>query len=112
VATAIAANAGAAFMPAIEPHTHQWLNDLAAARPLATGKTKDLPGFGWLTGFVVFTPRRPTMCPVMPCMSNDAFQADAVFAPWLQRGDEPSKGQVRQAVATAIRAFGYSGGAA
>jgi len=70
-------------MPAIEPHTHQWLNDLAAARLLATGKTKDLPGFGWLTGFVVFTPRRPTMCPVMPCMSNDAFRADAVFAPWL-----------------------------
>jgi hypothetical protein len=52
------------------------------------------------------------MCPVMLCMSIDAFQADAVFAPWLRRGDERSKGQVRQAVATAIRAFGYSGCAA
>ena len=49
------------------------------------------------------------MCPVMPCLSADAFQADAIFASWLQRGDKPSAGQVRQAVAAAIRAFGYSG---
>jgi hypothetical protein len=49
------------------------------------------------------------MCPVMPCLSTDAVQADAVFASGLQRGDEPSAGQVRQAVAAAIRAFGYSG---
>jgi len=49
------------------------------------------------------------MCPVMPCLSIDAFQADAVFASWLQRGDKPSAGQVRQAVAAAIRAFGYYG---
>jgi hypothetical protein len=52
------------------------------------------------------------MCPVMLCMSIDAFQADAVFAHWMRRGDGRSKGQVRQAVATAIRAFGYSGCAA
>jgi hypothetical protein len=39
----------------------------------------------------------------------DAFQADAIFASWLQRGDKPSAGEVRQAVAMAIRAFGYSG---
>ena len=49
------------------------------------------------------------MCPVMPCLSVDAFQADAIFASWLQRRDKPSAGQVRQAVAAAIRAFGYSG---
>ena len=49
------------------------------------------------------------MCPVMPCLSIDARQADAIFASWLQRGDKPSAGQVRQAVAAAIRAFGYSG---
>jgi hypothetical protein len=49
------------------------------------------------------------MCPVMPCLSSNAFQADAVFASALQRGDEPSAGQVRQAAAAAIRAFGYSG---
>jgi hypothetical protein len=49
------------------------------------------------------------MCPVMPCLSIDAFQADAIFASWLQRGDKPSAGQVRQAVAAAIRAFGDSG---
>lgn len=49
------------------------------------------------------------MCPVMPCLSIDAFQADAIFTSWLQRGDKPSAGQVRQAVAAAIHAFGYSG---
>ena len=49
------------------------------------------------------------MCPVMPCLSNGAWQADAVFVSRLQRGDEPSAGQVRQAVAASIRAFGYSG---
>jgi len=49
------------------------------------------------------------MCPVMPCLSNGAWQTDAVFVSRLQRGDEPSAGQVRQAVTAAIRAFGYSG---
>jgi hypothetical protein len=55
MATAIAADAEAAFMPVIEPQTHQWLNDLATAPMLATGRTKDLPGFDRLTGFVTFT---------------------------------------------------------
>ena len=49
------------------------------------------------------------MWPVMRCLSVGGVQADAVFASGLQRGDEPSAGQVRQAVAAAIRAFGYSG---
>jgi hypothetical protein len=49
------------------------------------------------------------MCPVMPCLSTDAFQADAVFASGLQRRDKPSPGQVRQAAAAAIGAFGHSG---
>jgi hypothetical protein len=49
------------------------------------------------------------MCPVMPCLSIEAFHADAIFASWLQRGDKPSAGEVRQAVAAAIRAFGYCG---
>ena len=49
------------------------------------------------------------MWPVIPDSSIGASQADAVFASWLQRGDEPSVGQVRQAVAAAIHAFGYSG---
>ena len=49
------------------------------------------------------------MWPVMPYLSIGACQADAIFASGLQRGDEPSTGQVRQAVAAAIRAFGYSG---
>jgi hypothetical protein len=46
---------------------------------------------------------------MLPCLSIDTFQADAIFASWLQRGDEPSAGQVQQAVAAAMRAFGYSG---
>jgi hypothetical protein len=49
------------------------------------------------------------MWPVMTCLSSSACQADAIFVSGLQRGDEPSAGQVRQAVAAAIRAFGYSG---
>ncbi len=39
-------------------------------------------------------------------------QADALFASVLQRSDEPSAAQVRQAIATAIRAFGARGCAA
>src|SRR5262249_61841948 len=46
---------------------------------------------------------------VMPCLTIGACQADAVIASRLQRGDEPTAGQVRQAVAAALRAFGYSG---
>ena len=49
------------------------------------------------------------MWPVIPDSGIGASQADAVFASELQRGDEPSAGQVRQAVHSAIRAFGYSG---
>ena len=49
------------------------------------------------------------MWPVIPDSSIGAPQADAVFASGLQRGDEPSVGQVQRAVAAAISAFGYSG---
>jgi len=49
------------------------------------------------------------MGPVIPDLSIGACQADAVFASGLQRSDEPTAGQVRQAVAAAIRAFGRSG---
>ena len=49
------------------------------------------------------------MCPVMPRLSIGACQAEAIFATELQRGDKPSAGQVRQAVAAAIGAFGYAG---
>src|SRR4029077_3894450 len=38
-----------------------------------------------------------------------AVGANAVFASDLQRCDEPSAGQVRQAVAAAIRTLGWSG---
>jgi hypothetical protein len=46
----------------------------------------------------------------MTYLSMGAVQADAVFVSrLLQRCDELSAGQVRQAVAAAVRAFGRSG---
>ena len=54
-------------------------------------------------------PRRLMMWPVMAYLSTGAVRADAVFVSGLRRCDEPSAGQVRQAVAAAIRAFGCSG---
>lgn len=52
------------------------------------------------------------MWPVMHDLSIRGVHADALFASGLQRCDEPSLGQVRMAVLSAIRAFGYSGCAA
>lgn len=49
------------------------------------------------------------MSPVPHDVGTPAWQADALFASALQRCDEPSAGQVRRAVATAVRAFGYAG---
>ena len=49
------------------------------------------------------------MWPVTAHLSIAAYEADAVFVSRLQRCDEPSVGQVRQAVAMAIRMFGCSG---
>lgn len=42
-------------------------------------------------------------------LSIRAFEADALFASAMQRCDEPDSGQVRQAIAAAIRAFGSLG---
>jgi hypothetical protein len=44
--------------------------------------------------------------------SSNTTRADALFASTLQRTDEPSAEQVRQAIAAAIRVFGASGCAA
>ena len=41
-----------------------------------------------------------------------ASRTDALFASALQRSDEPSPGQVRQAIAAAVAAYGGSGCAA
>jgi hypothetical protein len=41
-----------------------------------------------------------------------AFGADALFVSALQCSDEPSTGQLRQAIDAAVRAFGVSGCAA
>jgi len=41
--------------------------------------------------------------------SASAAWADALFASMLQRSDRPSAGQVRQAVAAALRAYGGRG---
>jgi hypothetical protein len=47
--------------------------------------------------------------PLMTYLSMGAVQADAVLVSRLQRCDELSAGQVRQAVAAVVRAFGRSG---
>jgi len=46
---------------------------------------------------------------VMYDLSTRDFQADALFTSAVQRCDEPNTGQVRQAIAAAIRAFGSLG---
>jgi len=45
-------------------------------------------------------------------LSIGAARADALFASSLQRCGEPGAGQVREAIATAIRAYGAQGCAA
>jgi len=42
-------------------------------------------------------------------LSISAVRADALFVSALQRSEEPGCGQVRQAVAAAVRAFGSRG---
>src|SRR6266542_2662614 len=49
------------------------------------------------------------MWPAMQDLSISAVRADALFVSALQRSEEPSTRQVRQAVAGAIRAFGGRG---
>ena len=49
---------------------------------------------------------------VMYRPGTSAVWADALFASMLQRSDEPTAGQVRQAVAAAVRAHGSRGCAA
>jgi hypothetical protein len=50
--------------------------------------------------------RRPTMSSASYDLSISAARADALFASVLQRSDEPSARQVRQAIAAAIGAYG------
>jgi hypothetical protein len=52
------------------------------------------------------------MRPALHDLSVTAARADALFASALQRSDVPSEGQVQQAVAASIRAFGDLGCAA
>jgi hypothetical protein len=49
---------------------------------------------------------------VMYRPGTSAVWADALFASMLQRSDGPSAGQVRQAIAVAVRAYGRRGCAA
>jgi hypothetical protein len=49
------------------------------------------------------------MEPAMNYSSITAVWAGALFVSALQRGDQPSAGQVRQAVAVAVGAFGARG---
>ena len=49
------------------------------------------------------------MRPAMHHLSVSAARADALFVSALQRSEELSTGQVRQAVVSAVRAFGSRG---
>jgi hypothetical protein len=49
------------------------------------------------------------MEPTMQQPSMGAVWADALFVSVLQRCDQPSAGQVRQAIATTVRVFGALG---
>jgi hypothetical protein len=49
------------------------------------------------------------MRPAMHHLSISAIQADALFVSALQRADQPSAREVRQAVAAAAGAFGQRG---
>jgi len=49
------------------------------------------------------------MRPAMHHLSVSAARADALFVSALQRSEEVSTGQVRQAVASAVRTFGSKG---
>jgi hypothetical protein len=49
------------------------------------------------------------MRPAMHHLSVSAVRADALFVSALQRSEEPTAGQVRQAVAATVRAFGGRG---
>ena len=49
------------------------------------------------------------MRPAMHYLSISAARADALFVSALQRSEELGTGQVRQAVAAAVRAFGSKG---
>jgi hypothetical protein len=47
--------------------------------------------------------------PATPATAAAASEADALFVSALQRSDELSAAQIRQAIAAAVGAFGYSG---
>jgi hypothetical protein len=49
------------------------------------------------------------MRPAMQHLSISAIRADALFVSALQRGERPGSGEVRQAVAAAVEAFGQRG---
>lgn len=49
------------------------------------------------------------MGPAIHHLNGSAVWADAVFVSALQRGDQPSADQIRQAVAVAVRTFGPLG---
>jgi hypothetical protein len=49
------------------------------------------------------------MRPAIHHLSISAIRADALFVSALQRSDHPGAGEVRQAVAAAVEAFGQRG---
>src|SRR5579859_3439116 len=77
----------------------------STARPRHAGGIGTLPTRGRL-------PMRPAAHYYLTTPATSATaasEADALFVSALQRSDELSAGQIRQAIAAAVGAFGYSG---
>src|SRR4029077_572215 len=74
-------------------------------------RPREARGIGAGTGWAPEKPRSEelTMGPAAHHLSIRASGADALFVSALQRSDDPSAGQIRQAIAAAIGTFDYSG---
>ena len=85
------------------------------ARELAAARVRELTVQAAGYRLAALARRRPGQTPAARAAaaphhpSNSAVRADALFVSALQRGEQPSAGQVRQAVAAAVRTFGSHG---
>ena len=85
------------------------------ARELAAARVRELTVQAARYRLAALARRRPGQTPAARAaaarhhLGISAVRADALFVSALQRSEQPSAGQVRQAVASAVRAFGPPG---
>ena len=85
------------------------------ARELAAARIRKLTVQAARYRLAALARRRPGQTPAARAaaarhhLGISAVRADALFVSALQRSEQPSAGQVRQAVASAVRAFGPPG---